>query len=263
MRRTRMPDTNTLSDFDLDSLRLKQDFNESLGVQKMLTHVPVRKPNRTNFIRVHPGEDYKLDVGIVELKESQETFLIMPTMMQEPGVYELVQPARIVTYINRQSVLALWPLKLERDGKLNPWHKSALDAAGLAEKQWISIRADMSLGAYQIFAATAELPEPEWPEQSGLDPVAGMRECPRAVRAQARPQRSSHSPCRASQRLRPEPVECPSGERCGWTIRSRPGFPRYAVGACWPDLWGADRRSRSGSLRRVSSSALRRHPKTV
>ena len=158
--------TNTTEDFDLDSLRLKQDFNETLGVQKMLTHVPVRKPNRTNFIRVRCGEDYRLDVGIVELKETQETFLVMPTMMQEPGVYELVHPARIVTYINRQGVIALWPLKLERDGKLNPWHESALEAARLAEEQWISIRADMSLGAYQIFLATAELPEPEWPEQT-------------------------------------------------------------------------------------------------
>ncbi len=159
-------DTNTIDDFNLDALRLKQDFNEALGVQKILTHVPVRKPIKTSFIRVHPGEDYKLDVGIIELKETQETFLIMPAMMQEPGVYELVQPARLVTYINRQNIVSLWPLKLERDGKLNPWHGAALDAARLAEEQWISIRADMSLGAYQIFAATAELPEPVWPEQT-------------------------------------------------------------------------------------------------
>jgi len=158
--------TNTTEDFDLDALRLKQDFNETLGVQKMLTHVPVRKPNKTNFIRVRSDEDYRLDVGIVELKETQETFLVMPAMMQVPGVYELVQPARIVTYINRQGVVALWPLKLERDGKLNPWHESALEAARLAEEQWISLRADMSLGSYQIFVATAELPEPEWPEQT-------------------------------------------------------------------------------------------------
>jgi hypothetical protein len=158
--------TNTPDDFNLDALRLKQDFNETLGVKKMLTRVPVRKPNKTDFFRVHPGEEYRMDVGIVELKETQETFLVMPDMMQEPGVYELVQPARIVTYINRQGVIALWPLKLERDGKLNPWHESALEAARLAEEQWISLRADMSLGAYQIFVATAELPEPEWPEHT-------------------------------------------------------------------------------------------------
>ena len=55
---------------------------------------------------------------------------------------------------------------MERDGKLNPWHESALEAAHLAEDQWISLRADMSLGAYQIFVAAAKLPEPEWPVQT-------------------------------------------------------------------------------------------------
>ena len=49
--------TDVTTDFDLDSLRLKQDFSETLGVQRVLSHVPVRKPNKTNFIRVHPGED--------------------------------------------------------------------------------------------------------------------------------------------------------------------------------------------------------------
>ena len=158
--------TDVTTDFDLDSLRLKQDFSETLGIQRVLSHVPVRKPNKTNFIRVHPGEDYRMDIGMVEMKEERETFLVTPAMMSEPGIYELVVPARLVTYITRQGVLALWPLKLEKDGKLNPWHESALEAAQLAEEQWVSVRADMSLGAYQIFLATAELPEPEWPEHT-------------------------------------------------------------------------------------------------
>ena len=158
--------TDVTTDFDLDSLRLKQDFSETLGVKKVLSHVPVRKPNKTNFIRVRPGEDYRMDIGIVEMKEERETYLVTPAMMSEPGIYELVVPARLVTYITRQGVLALWPLKLEKDGKLNPWHESALEAAQLAEEKWVSVRADMSLGAYQIFLATAELPEPEWPDHT-------------------------------------------------------------------------------------------------
>lgn len=153
-------------DFNLDNLRLKQDFNETLGVKKMLTHIPVRKPNKTSFIRVRPGEEYRMDVGIVELKDVQETYLITPDMMSESGIYELVTPARLVTYITRQGVLALWPLKLGQDGKMNPWYESALDAAQLAETKWVSVRADMPLGAYQIMMATADLPEPEWPETS-------------------------------------------------------------------------------------------------
>jgi len=159
-------ETSVTEDFNLDNLRLKQDFSESLGVQRILTHVPVRKPNKTNFIRVHPDENYRMDIGIVELKETREVYLVTPDMMPEPGLYELVIPARLVTYITRQGVVALWPLKLEKDGKLNPWHESAMDAAQMAENHWVSVRADMSLGAYQVFVATAELPEPEWPEHT-------------------------------------------------------------------------------------------------
>jgi len=158
--------TDVTTDFDLDSLRLKQDFSETLGIQRILSHVPVRKPNKTNFIRVHSGEDYRMDVGIVEMKEERETFLVTPAMMSEPGIYDLVVPARLVTYVTRQGVLALWPLKLEKDGRLNPWHESALKAARLAEEKWVSVRADMSLGAYQIFTAKEEFPEPEWPEHT-------------------------------------------------------------------------------------------------
>jgi len=125
--------TDVTTDFDLDNLRLKQDFSETLGIRRILSLVPVRKPNRTNFFRVHPGEDYRMDVGILEMKEERETFLVTPAMMSEPGIYELVVPARLVTYITRQGVVGLWPLKLEKDGKLNPWHESALKAAQLAE----------------------------------------------------------------------------------------------------------------------------------
>jgi hypothetical protein len=156
--------TDLTTDFDLDSLRLKQDFNETLGVQKMLTHVPVRKPNKADFFRVRPDEEYRMEVGIVEMKDTRETFLVTPAMMSQPGVHELVVPARLVTCVTRQNVLFLWPLKLGKDGKLNPWHESALEAAKLAKSSWTRIAADMNLGAYQPFIATAELPEPEWPE---------------------------------------------------------------------------------------------------
>ena len=36
-------------EFDLDAIRLSQNFGESSGIKKLLTTVPVRKPNRTQF----------------------------------------------------------------------------------------------------------------------------------------------------------------------------------------------------------------------
>ena len=84
-------------------------------------------------------------------------------MAQElPGEFT---PATLFTTINRQGVLHLWPVKLPGpDGKHNEWHRSAAEAAELAMKRWIRLTANMSLGAYEVFEATGDLPEPEWPD---------------------------------------------------------------------------------------------------
>jgi hypothetical protein len=55
--------------FDVASLRLSQNFTETAGVKKLLTTVPVRKPKKQEFVRVHPGEGYRLDVAMIELKD--------------------------------------------------------------------------------------------------------------------------------------------------------------------------------------------------
>ena len=36
----------------------------------------------------------------------------------------------------------------------------------MASDKWVRVSANMSLGAYEIFTATGEIPEPEWPELS-------------------------------------------------------------------------------------------------
>lgn len=42
--------------FDPARYRLEQNFD--IGVKKLITTVPVRKPNRQEFVRVHPSQDY-------------------------------------------------------------------------------------------------------------------------------------------------------------------------------------------------------------
>jgi len=58
--------------FDLASPRLSQNFTESAGVKKLLRTVLVHKPNAQDFVRVHPGEEYRADFPIIELKEERE-----------------------------------------------------------------------------------------------------------------------------------------------------------------------------------------------
>jgi hypothetical protein len=78
-----------------------------------------------------------------------------------------ISPCSLFLAINRQGVVRVWPVKLpDADGKINPWHHSAAEAAERAMSCWVRVTANMSLGAYELFEATGNLPEPVWPEHS-------------------------------------------------------------------------------------------------
>src|SRR5687767_13499317 len=54
--------------FDPDRLRFSQDFAGLAGCKKKLVTVPIRKPSREAFIRVHPDPAYRLTVAVLDLK---------------------------------------------------------------------------------------------------------------------------------------------------------------------------------------------------
>jgi hypothetical protein len=150
--------------FNPAALRLDQSFADTVGVRKHLMTVPVRKPNRQDFVRVHPDPAYRLTpAAIIEVKEDREVYLVTPNMAQElPGEFAA---ATLFTAINRQGVLFLWPVKLPGpDDKYLEWHRSAAEGAELAMNRWLRLRANMSLGANDVFEAIGNLPEPEWPD---------------------------------------------------------------------------------------------------
>src|SRR3990167_3817111 len=57
---------------DLKKLRIDPS-TQVASVEKVLTKVPVKKPNKQVFVRVHPGEEYRIHVGILTLREVGET----------------------------------------------------------------------------------------------------------------------------------------------------------------------------------------------
>jgi hypothetical protein len=134
-------DKSVVDPFDPAALRLDQSYVETAGVKKLLTTVPVRKPNRHEFVRVNPDPVYRLSpAAIIELKEDREIYLVVPHVAaQIPG--EFVS-ATLYTAINRQGVLFVWPVKLPASvGKHNPWHRSAAEAAERAMKMWVRVTA--------------------------------------------------------------------------------------------------------------------------
>ena len=157
---------NAPDPFDVDSLRISQDFNAATGVKKALLTVPVRKPSKESFVRVHPDESYRLQTAVIELKEDREVYLVASSLWPELAGESTFSPRALFTTINRQGVVFLWQTRLPGpDGKLDEWSRSALEAVELATKKWVRVSSNMSLGAYEV-AYAENLPDPEWPEHS-------------------------------------------------------------------------------------------------
>ena len=153
--------------FDLDRLRLPHNFAETVGVKKALITVPVRKPGRQDFIRVHPDPNYRFETTLLELNGDHETYLVAPELRSELQGEAI--PKALFTTINRQGVLTLWPIRLPgEDGRLDDWNASALEATEMAQKRWIRVASNRSLGAYEVYEARGNLPEPDWPAMEFL-----------------------------------------------------------------------------------------------
>lgn len=142
-----------------------------VGVIKELVTCPVRKPTKREFVRVHPGPEYRLRVHILELKEERETYLVMPAIAAElPG------ETRTVTLrlaVSRQGAVFLWPVpEPSLDGRETAWHSSARTAADKAETQWVRIIANMPQGSYDVYVAPGALGTPVWPDKTLRDILA-------------------------------------------------------------------------------------------
>jgi hypothetical protein len=156
--------------FDLENLRLSQSFAETAGVKKLLKTVPVHKPNPQDFVRVHPSPDYRMSAPVIELKDEREEYIVAKDLVPEL-VGEFVNKI-LFTTINRQGVTFLWPVRLpDPDGKDFEWWRSMREAADLATTQWLRVKANKALGAYEMYTAESVMSEPIWPEASFQDLV--------------------------------------------------------------------------------------------
>lgn len=171
---TQKPETNqqviedsseSLSMFDVDALRLDQNFAEHVLLKRAYLTIPVRKPGPQEFVRVHASDDMQLSTMLIEFKEDRESFLIARALWGQI-VHEIKQ-VQLFVAMNRQDVLFLWPVNLPgADGRSNAWNESALRAAAEARESWVRVKANMSLGAYDVFVATGQLADPIWPNLS-------------------------------------------------------------------------------------------------
>ena len=155
--------TQTTSSFA--SLRLSQNFGESLGVKKILSTVHVGKPSKDRFFRAHKLANMVFPAMLLENKATSEVYLVSAQIADILG--NLVRPVELHAAIDRQGNPFLIPVPLpDQNGNRNHWHQSLAEAVVRSQDTWIRITANKAIGGYDIFEASAKLPEPIWPTES-------------------------------------------------------------------------------------------------
>ena len=148
--------------FDPESLRLGANYSDGLGVKKVISTIPVRKPGRQEWFRVRAGDEWRIQTAIFEAEADRETYLVDRSLWTE--LSGEIQPALLVTCVNRAGDLFLWRCKLPGpDGRPNTWNESALRIVSAADMRWVRMAANMTAGYYEHFEPATELPDPEWP----------------------------------------------------------------------------------------------------
>jgi hypothetical protein len=126
--------------------------------------VPVRKPHRTEFVRVHPDPAmqavFLLHREVIDGRPTDTSYLVKEEL--EPLFDGSAKPCRMFVAITRQGTEFLWPISEPDDGRVTDWVRTAREAAELAKQGWVSVRSNMSAQAYDVVHAVGNIGEPRW-----------------------------------------------------------------------------------------------------
>ena len=150
------------------ALRLGQNQLDLARGEPVLVDIPIEKPPRAHFFRVHPGEEYADIFNLIDARKigaGEGMYAVTPQIA--PLVADQSRVIQLRLAVTSFGAPYLLPVPLPGpDGRSNPWHQSLARAAKLAETRWIRISADMQRGAYSVFEAVGQLGEPQWPSET-------------------------------------------------------------------------------------------------
>jgi hypothetical protein len=161
-------DVDGTDPFNLDALRAAPDLDD-IDVVKILVTVPVKRPGRNEFFRVHPSPEYVIDNYVLEHESEMDrtTYWVVPGLWD--ALLDNLRKVRLFTCMDKRGNVFLWPAKLPAaDGSAaaRGWYLSGLRAAEEAKKVWVKIVGNKAAGAHDVMIARGDLGEPQWPDKT-------------------------------------------------------------------------------------------------
>ncbi len=150
-----------VSRISLDDIATDQDFLLG-GTEQLINDLPVRRPHKNWFVRVHPDPELTTTIWILEDDRDSTEYLVLKGPLGELRDY--AKRKQLLVGQNDSGNLFVWlvgrPVDMEND-----WNTSALAIANIARERWIQCKANRQMGRYQAHEPrSASFPEPDWPD---------------------------------------------------------------------------------------------------
>jgi hypothetical protein len=153
--------------FSPEALRLPPDFEQKVGLNKVLNNIPVRKPSNQEWFDVCPDPAYRGDYAAIKLKADNEFYLVAGKLV-DTLAGEIVH-VTIYTVMTKGGTLLLWPVKIPSasDRRQDKWSASAHEAALAAMKCRVRMKSNREGGFYEHFTSKSALGSegPVWPTE--------------------------------------------------------------------------------------------------
>jgi hypothetical protein len=157
-------------EIDFASQTYPQDFQNQIGVKKVLLTVPVRKPTNQTWWSSSPDPAYRGLFGLLPVKDSSEIYFVQQNLVVP--LQKWVKPFLLVTMVTSEGNPFLLPIRRPgADGRTNPAWDGMEDAVKLSWDNpglYILTSWNDQTRGYDctISDETLNLPPPEWPTES-------------------------------------------------------------------------------------------------
>lgn len=159
-------DASTTSKFDPSNYRQSQHVTmeeTAIPTRMLQTVIPVRKPGKKQFVRVHPSAEFRIDgIPTIEDESTGEIYLLAADLQLPADLENKVDYLNLATAITADGSLFLWHFK----NSTNSWSDSARIAIRHASRQWVRVVADRSSNGYKLESPMIAPADPVWPNLS-------------------------------------------------------------------------------------------------
>jgi hypothetical protein len=144
---------------DLASSLIQTTGSDGGATVEQMVSLPVTKPNKTQFFRIHPTLHADVSIVKIEGMSGTEVYAVVPGLVK---ALDNVQLNTLFFGVQRDGSHFLWPVNATSpDG----WSRSARQIAVAAIQHWCRLAPNRATSSYMNRMALNCQDTPDWPEE--------------------------------------------------------------------------------------------------